>query len=82
MKNNSISKRSATNLDRFDEMTDEMIDTSEIPPLTAEFFEKPHGIYRKNLSKLPLKLNLIHLLGFKRRVKTINSVWLRHCVFM
>ena len=40
MKDNSISKPSVTNLDRFDEMTDEMIDTSEIPPLPAEFFEK------------------------------------------
>lgn len=40
MNDSSISKPSATNLDRFDEMTDEMIDTSEIPPLTSEFFEK------------------------------------------
>jgi uncharacterized protein (DUF4415 family) len=29
---------SKTNLDRFDALTDEMIDTSDIPPLTGDFF--------------------------------------------
>ena len=40
MNGNDRKKPLATNLDRFDEMTDEMIDTSEIPPLSDEFFEK------------------------------------------
>ncbi|MEM7133477.1 MAG: BrnA antitoxin family protein [Chloroflexota bacterium] len=40
MNENDMKKHMATNLDRFDEMTDEMIDTSDIPPLTDDFFEK------------------------------------------
>ncbi|MEZ4664300.1 MAG: BrnA antitoxin family protein [Caldilineaceae bacterium] len=36
----NIDKLSETNLVRFDSMTDEMIDTSDIPPLTEEFFKK------------------------------------------
>ncbi|MBM3181371.1 MAG: BrnA antitoxin family protein [Chloroflexi bacterium] len=33
-----MNKNSKTNLDRFDAMTDDMIDTSDIPALTEEFF--------------------------------------------
>ena len=33
-----MNKPTKTNLERFDAMTDEMIDTSDIPPLTEEFF--------------------------------------------
>jgi uncharacterized protein (DUF4415 family) len=40
MNGNNIAKPSEMNLARFDAMTDEMIDTSEIPPLSDEFFEK------------------------------------------
>lgn len=40
MNGNNMNKPSATNLAEFDDMTDEMIDTSEIPPLSAKFFEK------------------------------------------
>ena len=38
MKDNNMNKPTKTNLERFDAMTDEMIDTSEIPPLTEAFF--------------------------------------------
>ena len=38
MSANDMNKPTKTNLERFDAMTDEMIDTSEIPPLTEEFF--------------------------------------------
>ena len=38
MKENDMNKPTKTNLERFDAMTDEMIDTSEIPELTEEFF--------------------------------------------
>jgi uncharacterized protein (DUF4415 family) len=38
MKENDMNKPTKTNLERFDAMTDDMIDTSEIPPLTEEFF--------------------------------------------
>ena len=40
MNGNNMNKPSETNLARFDNMTDDMIDTSDIPPLSAEFFEK------------------------------------------
>ena len=40
MNGNDINKPMATNLDRFDAMTDDMIDTSDISPLSDEFFEK------------------------------------------
>jgi uncharacterized protein (DUF4415 family) len=33
-----INKPTKTNLERFDSMTDEMIDTSDIPPLEEKFF--------------------------------------------
>jgi uncharacterized protein (DUF4415 family) len=33
-----MNKHTRTNLERLDAMTDEMIDTSDIPPLTDEFF--------------------------------------------
>jgi uncharacterized protein (DUF4415 family) len=35
-----MNKLSETNLELFDALTDEMIDTSDIPPLSDEFFEK------------------------------------------
>jgi len=33
-----MNKPTKTNLERFDAMSDDMIDTSEIPPLTEDFF--------------------------------------------
>jgi len=33
-----MNRNSKTNLDRFDALSDEMIDTSDIPPLTDKFF--------------------------------------------
>ena len=33
-----MNKNTKTNLDRFDALTDDMIDTSDIPPLTEDFF--------------------------------------------
>ena len=38
MKESDMNKPTKTNLERFDAMTDDMIDTSEIPPLAEEFF--------------------------------------------
>ncbi len=34
-----MNKNTKTNLDRFDALTDDMIDTSDISPLTEKFFE-------------------------------------------
>ncbi|MBK9006647.1 MAG: BrnA antitoxin family protein [Anaerolineae bacterium] len=39
MRENIMNKNIKTNLDRFDALTDDMIDTSDIPPLTEEFFQ-------------------------------------------
>lgn len=38
MKGNDLNTTIKTNLERIDAMTDDMIDTSDIPPLTDEFF--------------------------------------------
>ena len=38
MNASDTNKSTATNLERLDAMTDDMIDTSDIPPLTEEFF--------------------------------------------
>ena len=40
MNASNTKKRSETDWERIDAMTDEMIDTSDIPPLTDEFFAK------------------------------------------
>ena len=40
MNENDINKPSETNLERFDELSDEMIDTSDIPPLSDKFFKR------------------------------------------
>lgn len=40
MKENAMSNTSKTDWARIDAMTDEDIDTSDIPPLTDEFFER------------------------------------------
>lgn len=38
MNEESMNKPTKTNLERLDAMTDDMIDTSDIPPLTNKFF--------------------------------------------
>ena len=38
MNENNTNKHTKTNLDIFDAMTDDMIDTSDVPPLTEKFF--------------------------------------------
>ena len=38
MNGNDLSTTTKTNLERIDAMTDDMIDTSDIPPLTDNFF--------------------------------------------
>ena len=38
MSENNLSTTIKTNLERIDAMTDDMIDTSDIPPLTDNFF--------------------------------------------
>jgi uncharacterized protein (DUF4415 family) len=38
MNENNLNESTVTNLEQLDAMTDDMIDTSDIPPLTEEFF--------------------------------------------
>jgi uncharacterized protein (DUF4415 family) len=38
MSEKDMNRNSKTNLDRFNALTDDMIDTSDIPPLTEDFF--------------------------------------------
>ncbi len=38
MNENNTNKPTKTNLELFDAMTDDMIDTSDVPPLTEKFF--------------------------------------------
>ena len=47
---------SKNNLDRFDAMTDEMIDVSDIPPLTNEFFESAKWRMPKNKVRVVVEL--------------------------
>jgi uncharacterized protein (DUF4415 family) len=42
MNENAMNNTSKTNWDRVDAMTEAEIDTSDIPPLTAEFSRKSH----------------------------------------
>ena len=51
-----MNKNTKTNLDRFDAMTDDMIDTSDIPPLTEEFFASAKWRMPKNKVKVAVEI--------------------------
>jgi uncharacterized protein (DUF4415 family) len=51
-----MNKNTKTNLDRFDAMTDDMIDTSDIPPLTEEFFTSAKWRMPKNKVKVTVEI--------------------------
>lgn len=51
-----MNKNTKTNLDRFAAMTDDMIDTSDIPPLTEEFFASAKWRMPKNKVKLTVEI--------------------------
>jgi uncharacterized protein (DUF4415 family) len=51
-----MNKNTKTNLDRFDAMTDDMIDTSDIPPLTEEFFASANWRMPKNKVKVTVEI--------------------------
>ena len=51
-----MNRNSKTNLDRFDAMTDEMIDVSDIPPLTDEFFASAKWRMPKNKVRVVVEL--------------------------
>jgi uncharacterized protein (DUF4415 family) len=56
MKKNSMSKPTATNLEELDALTDDMIDTSDIPPLTEAFFATAQ--WRKPQSKVQVTIEV------------------------
>ena len=51
-----MNKPTKTNLDRFDALSDDMIDTSEIPPLTDEFFTSAHWRMPKSKVKVTVEV--------------------------
>ena len=51
-----MKKDTKTNLDRFDAMTDDMIDTSDIPELTEEFFASAKWRMPKEKVKLTVEV--------------------------
>ena len=51
-----MNRNSKTNLDRFDAMTDEMIDVSDIPPLTNDFFASARWRMPKNKVRIVVEL--------------------------
>ena len=51
-----MNRNTKTNLDRFDAMTDEMIDTSDIPPLTEDFFTSARWRMPKKKVKITVEV--------------------------
>ena len=51
-----MNRNSKTNLDRFDALTDEMIDISDIPPLTDEFFASAKWRVPRNKVRVVVEL--------------------------
>jgi uncharacterized protein (DUF4415 family) len=56
MSEKNMNKHTKTNLDRFDAMTDDMIDTSDIPELTEEFFASAKWRMPKEKVKLTVEV--------------------------
>ncbi len=67
MNENDIKKPSETNLDRFDELTDEMIDTSDVPPLSDAFFKRASWRLPKPLVAITLQVEPEVLAWFKEQ---------------
>jgi uncharacterized protein (DUF4415 family) len=56
MNRDALKKQSQTDYDRLDKITDEEIDTSDIPPLDEEFFSKAK--VRLPAQKVPITIRL------------------------
>ena len=76
MNADAMNNTSRTNWARIDAMSDEDIDTSDIPPLSEEFFAKA----QLRMPKLPVQVSVQVdpelLTGFKHKEKVLNSKWL------
>jgi uncharacterized protein (DUF4415 family) len=56
MSADDMNKPSKTNLEHFDAMTDDMIDTSDIPPLTEEYFANATWLMPKAKVKVTVEV--------------------------
>ena len=65
MKNDCTGNTSKTDWDRLDAMTDEDIDTSDIPALNAEFFERAKCLVPRPSEEITLRLDADLLDWFK-----------------
>lgn len=69
-----MNKTTKTNLDRFDALTDEMIDTSDIPPLTEEFFASAKWRMPKDKVKVVVEVEPEVAQWFKAQGKNSQEV--------
>ncbi len=67
MKKNNMKKPTKTDLELFDAMSDDMIDTSDIPPLTEEFFSTAKWRMPKQKVKVTVEVEPDVLEWFKAR---------------
>ena len=65
MNENNTNKPTKTNLDLFDAMTDDMIDTSDVPPLTEKFFSTAKWRMPKDKVKITVEVEPEVLKWFK-----------------
>jgi len=56
MSADDMNKPTKTNLEHFDAMTDDMIDTSDIPPLTEEYFANTTWLMPKAKVKVTVEV--------------------------
>jgi uncharacterized protein (DUF4415 family) len=70
MKGNVMSNTSRTNWARIDAMTDDEIDTSDIPPLTDEFFSKAKlRTHSSSLATVAVRIDAETLAWFQSKGK-------------
>ena len=67
MNENNTKKPTETNLERFDELTDETIDTSDIPPLADAFFKRATCRTRKQMTTITVQVEPEVLAWFKEQ---------------
>lgn len=68
-----MKKRSKTNLDLIDSLTDEEIDTSEIPPLDKSFFANAKLRMPETKTTITIRVDPDVLLWFKQQGKGYQS---------
>ena len=69
-----MNKNTKTNLARFDAMTDEMIDTSDIPPLAEDFFASAKWRMPKDKVKVLVEVEPEVAQWFKAQGKNYQQI--------